>query len=172
MFLSVISNDIARMHTDQILTSISADMYNSQVTWLLIPNYTQTHCCVSLFYGWLGEKEKERRKHYVISWFCKSIWNGQIAQKCTANSLCWTSITLAGCEAKSYYLRCHMAERWHAVFRQGLCICIAKWVYTVYLEIEPSADDVPQHTSKNRRLAADTIAWEITIFKIKRIWTA
>lgn len=34
-----------------------------------------------------------------------------------------------------------------------------KWVYSVSLEIEPSADDVPQHTSrKNKRLAADTIA--------------
>jgi len=49
--LSVICDDTGRVHVDQSLTSISVDLYNSQVTWLLIPNDTQTHCCVSSFYG-------------------------------------------------------------------------------------------------------------------------
>lgn len=79
--LSVISDDTGRMHVDQILTSISVDLYKSQVTWLLIPNDTQTHCCVSSFYGWLGEKEREKRRQYMMSWYCKSIWDGQIAHR-------------------------------------------------------------------------------------------
>jgi len=49
--LSVISDDTGRMHVDQILTSISVDLHKSQVTWLLIPNDTQMHYCVSSFYG-------------------------------------------------------------------------------------------------------------------------
>lgn len=79
--LSVISDDIGRMHVDQILTSISVDLYNSQVTWLLTPSDTRTHYCVSSFYGWLGEKGRERRRQYTMPWYCKSIWDGQIAHK-------------------------------------------------------------------------------------------
>lgn len=96
---------------DQILTSISVDLYNSQVTWLLIPKDTQTHYCVSSFHGWLSEKERKRQRQYVMSWYCKSIWDGQIAHRSTANSFCWSSVTHAGCEAKSSYLLCHGAKR-------------------------------------------------------------
>lgn len=78
---SVISDDTGRMHMDQILTSISFDLYNSQVTWLLIPNDTQTHFGVSSYYGSLGEKERERQRQYMMSWNCKPIWDGQIAHK-------------------------------------------------------------------------------------------
>ena len=79
--LSVISDDTGRMHVDQILTSISVDLHKSQVTWLLIPNDTQMHYCVSSFYGWLGEKEREKQRQCMMSWYYKSIWDGQIAHK-------------------------------------------------------------------------------------------
>lgn len=47
----------------------------------------------------------------MMSWYCKSIWDGQIAHRSTANSFCSCSVSHAGCEAKSSYRPCHGAKR-------------------------------------------------------------